>query len=63
MEDALSQYKFPTLKNYIHQRVAYAETAALGTSVVEQDPNSNAGKEITNVVKEIIKTYSSTNKK
>lgn len=63
VEDALSQYKFPTLKNYIHQRVAYAETAALGTSVVEQDPESNAGKEITNVVKEIIKTYNSTNKK
>lgn len=59
VEEALSQYEFPVLKNYIHQRVSYAETAALGTSVVEQDPESSAGKEITNVVKEILKTFDS----
>lgn len=57
VEEALSQYKFPVLKNYIHQRVSYAETASLGTSVVEQDPESTAGKEITSMVKEILKTF------
>ncbi len=59
VEEALSQYEFPVLKNYIHQRVAYAETAASGTSVIEQDPESSAGKEITNVVKEILKSFNS----
>ena len=57
VKDALVQYNISVLDNYVHQRVSYAETAAIGTSVVEQDPESSAGKEITTLVKEIIKRF------
>lgn len=54
--EALEQYKdIPVLKSYITQRVAYAETAARGTSAIEEDPDSNAGKEIKKLTEEIIK--------
>lgn len=54
--DALEQYKdIPVLKSCITQRVAYAETAAQGTSVIEEDPNSNAGIEIKAMVEELLK--------
>lgn len=54
VEDALQQYDLPVLKTHISQRVAYAETASQGTSVIEQDPESVAGKEIKSLVKEVI---------
>lgn len=55
VEETLSQYQIPVMKTILHQRVAYAETASSGTSVIEQDPDSSAGKEIKNLVKEILK--------
>lgn len=56
--EALEQYKdIPVLKSYITQRVAYAETAARGTSAIEEDPDSNAGKEIKKMTEEIIKLF------
>lgn len=54
--DALEQYKdIPVLKSSITQRVSYAETAARGTSAIEEDPDSLAGKEIRTLTEEIIK--------
>lgn len=56
--EALEQYKnIPVLKSYITQRVVYAETAARGTSAIEEDPNSNAGKEIKKMTEELIKLF------
>jgi chromosome partitioning protein len=56
--EALEQYNdIPVLKSYVTQRVSYAETAARGTSAVEEDPESNAGKEIRKLTEEIVKIY------
>lgn len=56
VEDALNQYKDITVfKSQITQRVTYAETAAHGTSAIEEDPNSIAGQEIKALTEEIIK--------
>ncbi len=54
--DALEQYKgVHVLESSITQRVSYAETAARGTTVIEEDPESVAGKEIKKVTEEVIK--------
>jgi chromosome partitioning protein len=56
--EALEQYgDIPVLKSHVTQRIAYAETAAKGTSAVEEDPDSNAGKEIRELTEEIIRFY------
>jgi chromosome partitioning protein len=52
--EALEQYKLPILKHSISQRVSYAETATRGTTVIEEDPDSKAGKEFKTLVEEII---------
>ena len=52
--EALSSYPFDVLKSAIHQRVAYTESAARGTSAIEEDPDSLAGKEIKALVEEIL---------
>lgn len=54
METALKDYNLPIFKTIIHQRISYAESAASGTSVIEEDQNSVAGLEIKNLVEEII---------
>lgn len=59
VEEAMAQYNFPVLKTNLYQRVLYAETAAKGTSSIEEDPESLAGKEIKSLVEEIIKTANS----
>ncbi len=53
--EPLSKYGLNILNAKICQRVAYAETAARGTSVVEEDPESVAGKEIKAVAEEILR--------
>jgi chromosome partitioning protein len=60
--EALSSYSFPVLESSIHQRIAYTETAARGTSAIEEDPDSIAGKEIKNLVEEILSKVSTKNK-
>jgi chromosome partitioning protein len=56
--EALEQYKnIPVLSSYITQRIVYAETAARGTSAIEDDPESNAGKEIKKLAEELIKFF------
>lgn len=54
VEEALEQFKFKVLDTRIYQRVMYAETAARGTSVIEEDPTSIAGLEIKKLTEEII---------
>lgn len=58
IEEALSSYPFPVLNSAIHQRVAFTETAAQGTSAIEEDPDSIAGKEIKALVEEILSKVS-----
>lgn len=56
VSEALEQYEnVKVLKSSIVQRVSYAETASRGTSTVEEDPESNAGKEIRKLTEEIVK--------
>lgn len=55
VEEALQHYKLPVLKTHLYQRVIYAETAARGTSAIEEDPGSIAGKEIKELVEEILR--------
>ncbi|MCP4923291.1 MAG: AAA family ATPase [bacterium] len=55
VEEALQSYpEIPVLKTTIGQRVNYTETASRGSSSVEEDPGSQAGKEIQALVKEVI---------
>ncbi len=44
--EALAGYAIPVLKTHIGQRVAFAESAADGGTVLEQDPTSLASQEI-----------------
>lgn len=50
---ALQSYKFPVLTSTVCQRVAFAETAAKGQTVLDQDMNSLASQEIIALTKEI----------
>lgn len=55
VKEALEVYKdIPVLKSTLTQRVTFAETAGEGTSAIEDDPDSIAGKEIKSLVKEIL---------
>lgn len=61
VEEALSGYDIPVLDPPISQRVIYAETAARGTSAIEEDPESIAGKEIKKLTESILR-YSNSDK-
>ncbi|UES60103.1 AAA family ATPase (plasmid) [Roseibium aggregatum] len=50
---ALSQFSYPTIAQAITQRVAFAETIAQGTTVVENDPAGTACQEMRNLIREI----------
>lgn len=51
---ALENYPFPVLETAVCQRVAFAESAALGASVLETEPKSSAAKEIESLTTEIL---------
>lgn len=51
---ALENYPFPVLKTAISQRVAFAESAALGASVLETEPRGPAAKEIESLTNEVL---------
>jgi len=51
---ALQYYKLPVLKSTVSQRVAFAETAAQGKTVMDQDMESLASKEIIALANEIM---------
>jgi chromosome partitioning protein len=55
VEEGLKEYNIPVMKTHLHQRVTYAETASIGSSAIETDPESIAGKEIKALTEEIIK--------
>lgn len=52
--DALTNFNTPILKSQICQRVAFAESAATGQTVLETSPKSAAAKEIKAIVKELL---------
>jgi chromosome partitioning protein len=54
VKEALAQYPFPVLSAVVCQRVAFAESAASGRTVLELDGSSAAAKEIQAVVDEIL---------
>jgi chromosome partitioning protein len=51
---ALENYPFPVLKTAVCQRVAFAESAALGASVLETEPSGPAAKEIESLTREAL---------
>lgn len=55
--DALIDYPLPVLETEICQRVAFAETASRGQSVLEAVPRERAAKEITKLVNEIMELF------
>jgi chromosome partitioning protein len=51
--NALASYPLPVLNAAVSQRVAFAETAAIGQTVLETDPHGQAAQEIRALVAEI----------
>ena len=54
VRDALADYEIPVLKTAVCQRVAFAESAATGRTVLESAPNSRASQEIQALAREIL---------
>jgi chromosome partitioning protein len=54
VSEALAGYQIPVLKAAICQRVAFAESAAQGRTVLEVDPNGIASQEINNLLDELL---------
>lgn len=54
--EALQGYPFPVVKTVVHQRVAFAESAATGLSVFEFDPKGSAAKEVKILVRELLES-------
>lgn len=54
VSEALSNYDLPVLTSTLHQRVTFAETAAQGSSAVEEEPTSPAAQEINALITEIL---------
>jgi chromosome partitioning protein len=52
--EALATYGVPVAKSQVCQRVALAESAATGQTVLETEPKGQASKEITALVKELL---------
>jgi chromosome partitioning protein len=52
--EALAGYELPVLAAAVCQRVAFAESAAQGSTVLELDPNSTASREINNLLDELL---------
>jgi chromosome partitioning protein len=52
--EALATYELPVLKTIIAQRIAFAEAATSGSTVLETEPQSLAAREIESLVREIM---------
>ena len=52
--EALAGYAIPVLTTHVGQRVAFAESAANGSTVLENDPTSLASREIIALVEELL---------
>lgn len=58
VERALEHYNVDILQTHICQRISYAETAAIGSSVIEEkNKDTLAFQEITNLTEEILERY------
>jgi chromosome partitioning protein len=55
--DALAAYKLPALNTAIHQRVAFAESAAQGKTIFEHAPMSLASEEITALLGDVLEFF------
>lgn len=55
--EALATYELPVLAATVCQRVAFAESAAHGSTVLEEVPTSVAAEEIRNLVKELTRLF------
>lgn len=55
VEGALADFQFPVIETTIGQRVIFAESAAAGMSVLEQDSKSQAAKEIRDLTQNVLK--------
>ena len=56
--EALASYAVPVLKAALAQRVAFAESASSGQTVLETDPNGLAAQEVASLVDEILEMAS-----
>ena len=54
VSEALTSFELPVLTAQICQRIAFAESAATGQTVLETEPKGAAAKEIKAIVKEIL---------
>lgn len=54
IESALAEFELPVLSTTIGQRVIFAESAASGLSVLEQDAKSQATAEISSFAKDVL---------
>jgi chromosome partitioning protein len=52
--EALADYPYPVLTAAVHQRVAFAESAAQGSTVLELDPKSSAAQEVNALIDEVL---------
>ena len=52
--EALAGYNIPVLSTHIGQRIAFAESAATGSTVLESDPTSLASREIMALAEELL---------
>jgi chromosome partitioning protein len=55
--EALATYELPVLSAAVCQRVAFAESAARGSTVLEEAPTSVAAEEIRTLVKELTRLF------
>ncbi len=53
MSDALAQYPIPVLDVAVNQRVAFAESAAKGLTVLETDPGGVAAEEVRGLARKL----------
>ena len=53
VNEALAEYKLPVLKSAICQRVSFADSATLGKTVFDIDPEGIAAREVMDLVREI----------
>jgi len=52
--EALAGYDIPVLATHIGQRVAFAESAGSGSTVLEDDPTSLASREVMALAEELL---------
>lgn len=52
--ETLAEYELPVLTSHVCQRIAFAESAAVGKTVIEQNSDSAASKEIKLLTKEVL---------